>query len=260
MKKSTLALAVLAGSGLVASSASAAQLYYNDFSTLTSNIHLDYAADATAYGVGAAPDNSRDAMYWKGAKSDTPILDIDATDGTGVVLPTTGKTTYLYRLYIASDANDSSPAVNYVYQRRTKPNWDLGDGSYFSNGAITASYSTVTPSSTILSPASTNTWYSIAIVNDVDNSTFTYYVEQGTPSTMSASAAVTATKVVGGTGGQTWGDFEMFGKGYAGAYFADFTVNSGEDFKFGSSTVPEPASLALLGIGGLVMLRRRRGA
>ena len=96
-------------------------------------------------------------------------------------------------------------------------------------------------------------WYNVSFTWTPTSGTTGNFVATGTSSDSSSNWAITET-------GFTFDSNEAyFGFGSAD-YFGSLSVATYDNIEITGTEVPEPGSLALMGLGGLMMLKRRRRA
>lgn len=149
---------------------------------------------------------------------------------TGVVIPSDSTTTF--RIFITSKTNfmgmyDYSPGEGLRFV-------DGGGLQHSNGGGLPATWAF-------------NNWYTVGL-HVSGSGAIDIYFKPG------ANAQLTAGDLQGGTAGGAGAMNRTAFFNYGGQYFlADYTVNQGLDL----STVPEPASALLLGLGALILRRRR---
>lgn len=157
--------------------------------------------------------------------------------GGGLAILEAG-TPYLYQAIGTKDAAENAVQADWLHIKRTVT---------FARGVVVSVYSSAAP--VVGADGSTLTSLGATLVGSVDvtAASLGFIADTTTHETKAASATINTSGVT--TGHALYLEITPNGDngGSQGAFLDDFAVS-----------VPEPASMALLGLGGLLMLRRRR--
>jgi hypothetical protein len=171
--------------------------------------------------------------------------DVYLVDLNGGSLITSGKWTISYRLYVPSDANSNCYLDMYFSQvAMTGTQTGFEDGGWLRAGRPTGTISYGTGNNDPNTPLVFDQWKEVKLVIDLGADTVTASYNGTTFHTGDWNTAELTVPSIGGLNFWTGGPNLV---GQTGTFYVD-------DF----NVTPEPATMALLGIGGLMMIRRRR--
>jgi hypothetical protein len=232
----TLACLVATATALPAAIISTA-VFVDDFSTDTSADYVftdtfnsggSYTVSGGKLNVSSASNNTADVFY------NTAIFEIGQTVSVDI---TGNKNTYL-------SVSTTTRAANYASEDGIRLNWEI-DGTFqaknYTNG-------------TALSPITFDNSF------DVDAGSVTLYLYRASDNEFAAAfdggSGFTWLNTTGGTERE---DFTVGDTGNGALYVGVETYNPGtRNFDNLTLSVPEPSSTALLGLGGLALVLRRK--